>query len=66
MDLDIFRIVTEKDLHWIESATTLSEAKVRVSELGERLPGTYMILGKPSGERAIIVSKPKNSRQTGN
>ena len=55
---DIFFIVEEKEVHWIESSSSLDKAKVRVGELGFRLPGRYLILARPSGERTIILSKP--------
>ena len=53
---DIFRIVTEQEIHWIESSTSLAKAKARIGDLGAKFPGKYMILGKPSGERTVIVA----------
>jgi hypothetical protein len=53
---DIFFIVEEKEVRWMESCPSLDKAKVRVGELGFRLPGRYLILERPSGERTIVVS----------
>jgi hypothetical protein len=61
---DIFLVVREGEISFVESATSLAKAKVRVDELGARLTGKYMILGKPSGERTIILSKPKNPQKS--
>jgi hypothetical protein len=52
---DIFLLEGEDGVRLVGTAASLEAAKMIVEELGFRSPGKYLILGKPSGERTIIV-----------
>jgi hypothetical protein len=62
---DIFYVVAAGDIQWIESVTSLEIAKIRISDLGRGLPGKYLILGKPSGERTVVVIEAKSKQNNG-
>ena len=41
---DLFRKDTKERFAWLEAATDLSAAKMRLRELGAQTPGEYLIL----------------------
>lgn len=51
---DIFRAETNGGVLWIESATTLEDAKARVQELAMRSPGEYLLLNQKTGNKLVI------------
>ena len=57
---DIFLLEGECEIRLIGTAPSLDAAKMTVEELGFRSPGKYLILGKPSGERTIVLTKRKS------
>jgi hypothetical protein len=48
------------DLQFVQSATTLQEAKARVRELGKYWPGDYVIENDETAELIFINTKDEN------
>ena len=55
---DIFRTEADGSVLWQEAATTLEEAKARAQQLAKNLPGEYLILSHPTGNKLIVKSDP--------
>jgi hypothetical protein len=57
----IFKLQSDKSLHFVEAVQTLDDAKARVQALGELWPGEYVIHNEVTGERiSIIVGNTTN------
>ncbi len=57
----IFKLRSDRSLHFVEAVQTLDDAKARVQELGELWPGEYVIHDEATGERiSIIVGETTN------
>jgi hypothetical protein len=56
---DIFR-VEDSQISWQEAATSLHEAKARVSDLGATCPGEYLIFNQQTGTRVSINVESKS------
>jgi hypothetical protein len=57
----IFKLRSDRSLHFVEAVQTLDDAKVRVQELGELWPGEYVIHDEATAERiSIIVGETTN------
>jgi hypothetical protein len=51
----IFKLQSDKSLHFVEAVQTLDDAKARVQALGELWPGEYVIHNEVTGERISII-----------
>ena len=45
---EIFQKISDKQVVWVESATSLNNAKLRVTELKQMFPGDYLIFDAES------------------
>ena len=51
----IFKLRSDRSLHFIEAVQALDDAKARVQELGELWPGEYVIQNEATGEQISII-----------
>jgi hypothetical protein len=51
----IFKLRSDRSVHFIEAVQALDDAKVRVQELGELWPGEYVIQNEATGEQISII-----------
>jgi hypothetical protein len=51
----IFKLRSDRTLHFIEAVQALDDAKARVQELGELWPGEYVIQNEATGEQISII-----------
>jgi hypothetical protein len=51
----IFKLRSDRSLHFVEAVLTLDDAKARVQALGELWPGKYVIHNEATGERISIM-----------
>jgi len=51
----IFKLRSDRSLHFIEAVQALDDAKARVQELGELWPGEYVIQNEATGEDISII-----------
>jgi hypothetical protein len=51
----IFKLQSDRSLHFVEAVQTLDDAKARVQALGELWPGEYVIHNEATGERISII-----------
>jgi hypothetical protein len=59
---DIFRVLEDSQPLWLEAASTLDLAKVRVHEIGKSVPGEYLIFSQKTGHSiSIVVPKLQKS-----
>ncbi len=49
----IFKVQSDRDLHFVEAMHTFDDAKRRVTELGETRPGEYVIDNEETGGQPI-------------
>lgn len=60
---DIFRVSDGGHPLWLEPASTLEDAKVRVQELGASHPGEYLIFSQKTGHKiSLRVPVPDTPR----
>ena len=50
----IFKLRSDRSLHFVVAVQTLDDAKARVRALGELWPGEYVIHNEATGERISI------------
>lgn len=48
------------ELHFVEAAQTLEDARQRIEALAELQPGQYIIYNKQTGERVSIIAGVEN------
>ena len=58
--VDIFR-VEPKGVLWLESSTSVEEARARIQLLGTQDPGEYVLLNQTTGNKLIIKADGANS-----
>ena len=51
----IFKLRSDRSVHFIEAVQALDDAKARVQELGELWPGEYVIQNEATGEQVSII-----------
>jgi len=51
----IFKLRSDRSLHFIEAVHALDDAQARVQELGELWPVEYVIQNKATGEQISII-----------
>ena len=59
LPLSIFRLRTDRTLHFVEEAQSLADARARVQKLAELWPGEYIISNRATGERVSITAGRK-------
>ena len=52
---DIFRVLQDGQPLWLESASTVEDARARIKKLGEFCPGEYLILSQKTGHKLSIL-----------
>jgi hypothetical protein len=52
---EIYFVVSEGEIVWMETATSPEEARQLVRQIGEKVPGDYVIIGRPSGTKTPIL-----------
>ena len=57
---DIFRGINEKDATWLEAASSLSEARLRMNELAAKTPGQYFVFSQESSS-VVARTDPRKS-----
>ena len=61
MPFCIFKLRSDRSLHFVEAVQALDDAKARVQTLGDLWPGEYAIHNEETGERiSIIVGETTN------
>jgi hypothetical protein len=58
---DIFRGINEKDATWLEAASSLPEARLRMNELSAETPGQYFVFRK---ESSSVVARTDTRKST--
>jgi hypothetical protein len=58
---DIFLVLPNKELRWVEPSKTLAEAMARVGQLG---PGDYVIFSQTTGNK-MSVKVPASKEEYG-
>lgn len=58
--IDIFR-VESKGVLWLESSTSVDEARARIQLLGAQNPGEYVLLNQSTGNKLMIKADGVNS-----
>jgi len=51
--LDIFRVDT-RGVRWMDSASSIEDAKLRIQKLGRKIPGEYLVLNQVTGNKLVI------------
>jgi hypothetical protein len=51
--LDIFRVDT-RGVQWMDSASTIEDAELRIQKLGRNIPGEYLVLNQVTGNKLVI------------
>jgi hypothetical protein len=51
----IFKLQSDRSLHFVEAVRTLDDANIRAQALGELWPGEYVIHDEATGERISIT-----------
>ena len=59
LPFSIFRLRTDRTLHFMEEAQSLADAKARVQKLAELSPDEYIISNRATGERVSITAGSK-------
>jgi hypothetical protein len=58
---EVFRVCSDDEPLWLESATSLGLAQLRVEELGTWNPGEYLIYCPESGEQLSISARGRGA-----
>jgi hypothetical protein len=58
---EIFRVCSDDQPLWLESATALDRARLRVEELGAWNPGEYLIYCHESGDQISINARGRGA-----
>jgi hypothetical protein len=58
--IDIFR-VEPKGVLWLESSTSVDEARARIQMLGLQNPGEYVVLNQTTGNKLMIKADGMNT-----
>jgi hypothetical protein len=53
----IFKVQSDGDLHFVEAVETFDDAKARLTDLGKRWPGEYVIDNKETEERVLVSTR---------
>ena len=53
----IFKLQSDRDLHFVEALQTFDGARERVLELGQVWPGEYAIDNEETGERVFVSTR---------
>ena len=61
---DIFKVLENGSLRWLEPAATLKLAEARIAELARSAPGTYVIFSHATGHRVSIQSDGRKFTRT--
>ncbi len=51
----IFKLRSDRSLHFVETVQALDDAKARVQTLGDLWPSEYVIHNEETGERISII-----------
>jgi len=60
--LDIFRVDT-LGVRWLDSASTVEGAQLRIRQLGGKIPGEYLVLNQVTGNRLVIKTDQTNNAE---
>jgi hypothetical protein len=60
--LDIFRVDT-LGVRWLDSASTVEDAQLRIQQLGGKTPGEYLVLNQLTGNRLVIKTDQTNKAE---
>jgi hypothetical protein len=53
----ILKVQSDGNLHFVEGMHSFDEARARVSELGEKWPGEYVIDNEETGDRLFVSTR---------
>jgi thioester reductase-like protein len=51
----IFKLRSDRSLHFVEAVQALDDARARIQTLGDLWPGEYVIQNEETGERISII-----------
>ena len=54
--LDIFRVDT-LGVRWMDSASTIEDAQLRIQKLGGKISGEYIVLNQLTGNKLLIKTE---------
>ena len=57
---DIFKLLPDGTVRWIEATATLDDAKQRIEQITPSSPGEYVIVNQNTGNRFFLKPEPQD------